>query len=160
MIIPNRHHKDHASLQSLAHALHTAESLKLVVIAESSLLRVAEFGRDGIACDVWNERLGIGNKLVVLDVESLDLGEWVADELGDDGELFLRVDCHTWAVEARVSHAVRVEIASVGIAYSCVSVRGVSASTGVAVTNALAEGVAGMRCVCSGDGIRFPNIHL
>lgn len=64
----------------------------------------------------------IRNHDAVLDVETLDLGEGasvcavVGDELGDDGEDLGGIDSLAGTVEAGVAQAVRVEIASVGVA--------------------------------------------
>jgi len=70
-----------------------------------------------------------------LNVDAADLLEGtsgssgVGDELCDDGELLGSVDLHARAVEALVTHAVRIEIAAVGVADGTVAVVGLTSGT-------------------------------
>lgn len=70
-----------------------------------------------------------------MDVETLDLRESAGvgavsgDELGDDGERLASVDSEALAVEASVTLAVRVEIASVRITEASVAALAGSSTT-------------------------------
>ena len=48
MVVPHRHHKHVASLQTLSHALQATLLAKVVRIAESNLGLQTEFVRDGV----------------------------------------------------------------------------------------------------------------
>jgi hypothetical protein len=61
MIVPNRHHQSHPTFRSRTHGCHTAVSLEGVVVTEGSFLGVAPCGGDGVAGDIWDKRLRIGN---------------------------------------------------------------------------------------------------
>jgi len=71
------------------------------------------------------------NDLAALDVKTLDLCHWVADELRDDGEDFGGVNGHAGAVEGFVTQAVWVPVTSIWIGGTGISVGGVCSSTGV-----------------------------
>lgn len=96
-------------------------SLETVVIAESSLLRVAESGRDGVTRHIRDLGFRVGNDLAALNVETFDFRQRAADELRDDSEGLGGVDCQALAVEGSVTHAVAVEIASIGIAHASIA---------------------------------------
>lgn len=110
---------------------------------------------DGIAGDAWDSGLRVGNDDAVLDVVSADLtqcaagGTCVGEELCHDGEYFVRIDGCARSVEGCVTHAVGVEVASVGIASAGVSGGGICSTAGISRTRCLGRGVARMCCVSS-----------
>lgn len=165
VVRPDRQDQDHA-LQSLAHLGEATLGLEVVVVAKGSLLLLAETVGDGVGgVDAGDAGHGVGDRLAVLDVETLDVGQGarvgavVGDELGHDRDGLGGVDSQARAVEARVAHAVRVEVATVLVADS-----GVPAVTGTAVGLALAPRLsvngAGVRSVCGGDEVGLPDVHL
>lgn len=151
VVIPQRHDEDHTSGERLAHGSQAAFALEVGLIAESGLLRIAVCGGDGIiASDTGHGGLGVGNHHAILDVEALDLAQHAArlDELGDDGEDGIRVDCQAWTVEAGVTLAVAVEVTSIRVTLSVVAVSftTVCSSTGITVADYRVNGRAWVCC--------------
>jgi len=134
--------------------------LEGIVITEGSLLGITESRSDRITSNVGDGGLRVWNDLSTLDVEALDFSERTADELSDDGEDFSGVNGKTWAVERGVSHAVGVEITSVGIAGSGVSVSRIGTSASIAIAHGLRDGITGVGCNSRRNGVCFPDIHL
>lgn len=134
--------------------------LESVVVSECGLLRITERSRDRISNDVGDRGLRVGDQLAVLNVEAPDLCEWVANELGDDSEHLAGVDGHAAAVESRITHAVRIEVASIRIASASIASGRVCTSAGVASAHGLCDGVARVGCYGCRDCVRFPNVHL
>lgn len=101
-----------------------------------------------------------------MDVEAADLGQSPGvgaiggDELGDDTEDLAGINGQTLAVKGSVSHAVRVEIASVRIAKSAVTRCRGSAALGTGAFGLANSAAARVGRVSRGDLVRFPNIHL
>lgn len=139
------------------------ESIRII---KGDFLGVAEFGGDGVPCDAWDGGVRVWDYDAVLDVEALDFGQHASggtirgEELCDDGELGVCVDGHARAVERGVSHAVGVEIASVGVGGAAVAGVGVGTSAAVACAHCLLGVVASVGCVGSGDAIGFPDVHF
>jgi hypothetical protein len=135
----------------------------VISIAESNLLGLAEVGVDGVARGTRDGGLGVGDDLAVLDVETLDLVEDTIgslEELGDDGELGLGVDSHARSVEVLDTLAVRVEVASIGIASTGITGGRVSTTAGITLATVLADSGARVRSVGGRDGVGLPDIHL
>ena len=111
---------------------------------------------------------GVGSLLddsAALDPDTTDLNEFtsvshiISDELSNDGNLGVGVDGLSWSVEAGGTLTVRVEIATVLVDDSVVSVATVTAVGGVVATEE--TGVTGwMWGVGVGDGVGFPDVHL
>jgi len=93
-----------------------------IVVTESGFLRVTEGSRDAVAGYVGDGALGVGDDFSALDVETFDFGEGAADELSYNSKYTAGIDCLSLAVERSVAHSVRVEITSIGIASTCISV--------------------------------------
>lgn len=107
----------------MADGLEATLRVELVGVAESGLLLLAVALGDGVdSVDAGELVHAVGDDLSVLNVETLDLregagvGAVISDELGDDGEGLAGVDGEALAVEGGVTLAVRVEVASVGVA--------------------------------------------
>lgn len=163
MVVPDGHDKDHGLGEGLAHLLQATLDVEVTDIAESSLLSIAERLGDRVARDTSNVGLGVLNDLAVLDVETLDLAEiasGVLDELGDDGELGAGVDGLALTVEGGVAHAVRVEVATIGIAGTAIAVGGVGTAAGVTLAHVLVDGGAGVGSEGGRDLVGLPDIHL
>ena len=86
VVIPHRHDESHTASHSVAHGLESTVSFECVVVAERSLLSVAELGGYGVASHVGDRGLRVGDDFATLNVEPFDLSKRVADELGDNGE--------------------------------------------------------------------------
>lgn len=101
-----------------------------------------------------------------MDVEAADLGQRAgvgtigSDELGDDAEDLAGINGQTLAVEGSVSHAVRVEIASVRIAKSAVTRCRGSTALGTGAFGLANSAAARVWGVSRGNLVRFPDIHL
>lgn len=87
VVVSEGHDKDHSTFESSSHVSQASLVFECIVVAKGSFLCVAELSSNGVASDVWNQGLGVGDGLAALDVESLDFSEWITDELSDDGEL-------------------------------------------------------------------------
>ena len=165
VVIPDAHDQDHG-LQGVAHALKATVLSEVVIVAEGGLLGRAELGGDGVALDALNVGLGVGDNLVVLDPEALNLGELAlvgavgGDELGHDGHRGLGVDGVAGAVEGFVAHAEGVEVASVGVASAGVAGLGVGAAALVALAHSLLNSVARVGSIGRGDAVGLPDVHL
>lgn len=166
MVIPDAHDEDHTSLEGCAHVGEATVRGEIVGVAEDRLLGSAEGGGDRVAAGASDGGNGVGDDDAVLDVEALDVGEGaggssvVGNELGDDGELGLGVDGLAWAVEVEVALAVRVEVASIRITGSSITVGAVSSTASIAGAHGLAGGVARVGSVGVRDRVRLPDIHL
>jgi hypothetical protein len=134
--------------------------LEGIVITEGSLLRITESCSDRITSNVGDRGLGVWNDLSTLDVEAIYLSERIADELSDDSEDFRGVNGKTWTVERGVPHAVGVEITSVGITSSGVSVGRISTSASISIAHGLRDSITGMGRDSRRNGVCFPDIHL
>lgn len=164
-IVPEAHDQDHGGSKGIAHLGVSALGSKVVVVAECHLLSSAELLGEGVARVAGNGRLGVGHHHAVLDVEALDGGEAAAgtfDELRDDGDGLGGVDGEVGAgaVEGLVALAVRVEVATIGIAVTSVAGIGVGSATGIAVARVLSEVFAGVGGECCGNVVGLPDIHL
>lgn len=121
---------------------------------------IAEGGCDGISCYAWNLGHGIGNDLPILNVKSFDLFQWRSDELRHNGELGVCVDGFAFSVERGVAHAVRVEIAPVGVAGSSVAVAGVGPAARITRASGLADCAARVWCYGCSHVVCFPDVHF
>lgn len=163
--MPERHNKDHGGRESIAHAVPATLLREVIDIAKDALLLGAEVRGEratGVACNLG---LGVGNDLAVLDVQTGDLRKTSVAalvELSDDSHLLGGIDVEVGSrtVEGLVALAVGVEITTVGIASSAISVTRVGSTTRVASARVLSELGARMRSEGCGDGVGLPDIHL
>jgi len=129
VIVPKREDEDHA----VRHRFRDLGKSTLVLeawgcVAERGRLLGAVLGVDRVGGgDTGDRSERVGDDDAVLDVEAVDLVEsasgsaTVGEELGDDGEFGVGVDNLSWAIEGSVAIAVRVEIATIGIADSVIT---------------------------------------
>lgn len=154
--------------QALAHLREASLVLEAGVIAERLLLVVAELLRDRIVRlkEAREVGLGVGNNLAILDVEATDLDEVagggvvVGDELSNDRELLGGVDELVRAVVLPVALTVRVEVTTIGVAETSISVGSVALLASAALKASLVGGLARVGSIGSGDGVGFPDVHL
>ena len=90
--------------------------------------------------------------------ESASVGIALGDELGDDGELGVGVDLQAGAVEGLVTHTPGVEVASVLVANTSVTVSAITAVGAGAAS--LRSDRARVRSVGSSHLVGLPDIHL
>ena len=166
MVIPDAHDENHTILKSGAHVGEATVLGEVVGVAEYRLLGSAEIGGDRVAAGASDGGDRVGDDDAILDVEALDVGEStgggsvIGDELGDDGELGLGVDGLAWAVEVEAALAVRVEVTSIRVASSSITVVAVSSTASIASAHGLAGSVARVGSVGVRDGVGLPEIHL
>lgn len=160
MVVPERHDEDVAASKRRAHAVQAAELGEGVVVAEGSLLGLAEVVGQGVTGDARDGGVGVLVHLAVLHVEALDLAEAGAgaDELGNDGHLLLGVELLAGAVEVLDAHAVAVEVTAVLVADALVAV--IAVTTVSASAGCDTRTLAGVGGICGGDGVGLPDIHL
>jgi hypothetical protein len=164
-VVPERHNKNHGSLERIAHTVPSTLLGKIIDVAKDLLLGGAEVRGErasGVSSDLG---LRVGNDLAVLDVETSNLRETAVAalvELGDNSNLLGGVDVEAGSrtVEGLVTLTVGVEIATVSITSSAVTVVGVSSTTRVTSASVLSELGARVRSVGSGDGVGLPDVHL
>ena len=149
---------DHVALQSLAHLGEAALVREVVGVAKGHLLGGAVLSVNLVTAGSLNGGLGVRDHSAVLDVEALDGGEGTVvsgDELGDDRELLGRVHSHARAVEVLDSLAVRVEVASVGVAVTGITSIRVGAAAVITTARVLANGGARVRGEGRRDAVRL-----
>lgn len=153
-VVPERHNKNHGSLESVAHAAPATLLREVIDVAKDLLLVGAEVSGKRVSGSACNLGLRVGNDVAVLDVETSDLRELAVAtsvELGDDSNLLggVDVEVRSGTVEGLVTLTVRVEVTSVGIASSAIAVVGVGSTTRVASARVLSELGARVRSVGS-----------
>ncbi len=165
VVVPQTQDQHHSGLESVTHLLQTTAVLEGIGVAEQGLLRIAVLVRHRVVGFQTGEGgVGVGDNLSVLDVEAADLAERAVggpvggDELGDDGEFGVGVDCHSGTVKVRHALAEGVEIATILVANAAVAVVAVAAV--VSRASGLTGGRADVGGVGGGDGVGFPEIHL
>jgi hypothetical protein len=165
VIVPDRQDQNHTLGHSLVHGGISTLGQPVVAVTKGSLLSSTEFGGDGIeSVHAGDVGLGVLDDLAVLDVETANLfegavsGSVAGDELGDDGEFGLGVHGQTFTIEGSVTHAVRVEVASVFVADSTVAV--VSITAVISRTPVWASNSTTVWGIGSRDLVGFPDIHL
>jgi hypothetical protein len=160
VVIPEGHDKDVTASKRCAHTVETTKSSEGVVVAEGSLLVLAEAVSDGVSAGAGDGGLRVLVNFAVLDVEALDLGQAGAgaDKLRNDGHLLLGVEGGAGAVEVLHTHAVAVEVAAVLVADALVAVIAVTA-VGARASNDT-RALAGVGSVCGRDAVSLPDVHL
>jgi len=156
-----------SSFKGLSHDLKTSLGVEVVGITEDGLLFLAESLSDIIdRVNSCNINVGVGDDNAILNVEALDCNEvtrsgtGVSNKLSDDGEQLGGIDSHSWTVESGITHTVGVEIATICVANTSVSVA--VSVTARSISSARSQSCDGarMRSVGGGDGVSFPQVHL
>ena len=169
VIVPDGHDQDHGHAQGRVELVEAAHLGEAVAVVEGLELRAAELGRDGggVRRDTLDVGSGDLNLLAVLDEE---LGELVLLEAGDDAvgmsvlmvglceekgdavwktgnirELLAGIDGLALAVEVGVAHAVRVVVATVGVAKTGEAVLGVGTAAGIPLADVVLVVLARVR---------------
>jgi hypothetical protein len=163
--VPERHNKNHRGRESIAYAVPATLLREVIDIAKDGLLLGAEVRGEratGVACNLG---LRVGNDLAILDIQTGDLRETSVAalvKLSDDSHLLGGVDVEIGSrtVEGLVALAVGVEITTVGIASTAISVIRVGSTTRVASARVLGELGARVGSEGGGDGVGLPDIHL
>jgi hypothetical protein len=129
VVIPDGHYKNHTSLECVTHSLKTATRFERVGVTESSLLSIAEVVRDRVEClHSRDVRVRVLDDLAVLDVQATDLDEVTVgrvvgrQELSDNSDLLSGVDSQAGPEERLITHAPRVEVATVCVTETVVAV--------------------------------------
>ena len=167
MVIPDGHDQDHTGTHSSAHWAESTLGLEVVNITEGNLLVGAERGGDRVVfLHAGDVGLRVLDDFAALDVDTADFAERAArgvvagQELSDNGHLLGAVDGLSFAPEGLVTHAVRVEIASILVAHARVPLVGgvvTAGGTGAAsraLSSARVRGIGGTHRVC------LPDVHL
>ncbi len=165
MVIPDGQDEDDTVGEGLVDGGESSDCSEAISVVESGLLGGAEVGGDGIiGSHSGDVDLGVLDDYTILDVDAADflestsVGSVGGQELGDDGHLLGGIDDETGSVERGVTHAVRVEVASILVANSTISVVTITACgsrAAVWAIDAAAVGSIGGR-----DRVGFPDIHL
>lgn len=120
---------------------------------------------DGVVGDVCDGGFGVGDDIVVLDVEFGDFGECIiiiSEELGDDCERLGSVDGEfgVGVVEVLVVLVVVVEVVFIGVVVVGVVVFGGSIIVGIGFVGVGSVVFVWVRGVCSGNVVGFLDIYF
>jgi len=166
VVVPEGQDENVSTFERLAHSLETSQSLKVVLVTKDGLLLIAVVVADVVGGgNSGPVGVGVGDGDAILDVESLNTNEvtrgstGVSDELGYNGENLGGINGQSWTVEGGITHTVGVEITTVFVANTVVSIIANTAS-GVRVAHGQTNRVANVRSKGSRDGVGFPEIHL
>jgi hypothetical protein len=166
MVIPDRHDENDTLSEGLVNGRESTDISKVVGVTENGLLLSAEVIGDGVEGrrDSGDVDLGVLDDFAVLNIDTADflkstgISTVSGNELGNDSDLLGSVDGLSGSIEAGVTHAVRVEVASILVANTTITVRTVTAlSTGATI---LTVDAAGVRSVGGGDRVGLPDIHF
>lgn len=165
MIVPDAHDENTTASKRLTHTGKTTLGRERAGVTEDGLLLGAEVGGDRVgSSDTGDVALGVLNDNAVLDIQAADLGEGTGgsvvggDELSDNGDLLGGIDGLAGAIEVGVAHTVGVEITTIFVAHTSITV--VAITTGSTAAAGLASASARMRSIGSRDRVGFPDIHL
>jgi len=166
VITPDGHDQGNTTCLSSTHTSHTTELLEGIVIAEDSLLVVAEGIGEGVGgSDARDAGVGVGDDNTVLDIEAADLlegtgvGTVSSDELSDNSHLLGGIKGLAFTIELLVAHTEGVEVTTILVANGGVSAVSITALSGT-VTSILSLFGARMGSIGGGDLVGFPDIHL
>jgi hypothetical protein len=165
MVVPDGHDENDTIGKGLVNGGESTDGSEVVLVVEDGLLGSAELVGDRVVGSHSGDvGLGVLDDYTILDVDTADflertsIGSVSSDELGDDGDLLGGIDSLAGSVEVLLTLAVRVEVASILVADTTISVITVTAVVSeAAVWSILAARVRG---VGGGDGVGLPDIHL
>lgn len=151
VVVPQTHHQDHTIPNCSTHVGQTAVFGEGGSLAKGGDLSSTEVGVDDISANSGDLGRRLGDDNAVLDVVTSDLGEGTgisavaSDELSHNGEWLGGVNSLAGAVEVSVTETVRVEITSVRVAGTSVTVATVGTTAGIGSANGLGGCIARMR---------------
>jgi len=162
-VIPHADDQNHATIQGLTHGLHASLLGEGIAVTERGLLSRAEgvgFHVVVASCRV----VGVVDLLSILDVELLNgsqLTSWRV-EPGDNLEWPLGVDLElrSLAIEILVTHAERVDVASITVSWGNETIAILGAA--LLIAHAHVKAFNGGRVGCEGGGnlVCLPQVHL
>lgn len=151
VVVPQTHDQDHTFPNCSTHVGQTAVFGEGGSLVKGGELSSTEVGVDDISADSGDLGTWLGDDNTVLNVVTSDLGEGTSrsavasDKLSHNGEWLGGVDSQAGAVEVSVTETVRVEITSVGVAGTGVTVTAVGTTAGIGGADGLRGGIARMR---------------
>ena len=131
MVIPHGHDEDHTLFHCFAHLLESTLGFVGVGVLEDFLLSSTGLVSDRVVGKSTNLCLWMLDLFTVLDEESLDfneitlIGVVTGNELGHNGEWFVSVDLFAWSEEVFNTHSEGIDIATVLVADTLISLSGV-----------------------------------
>jgi len=124
-VIPDAKHHYHAPFKRFGDLSHSPFTLEGILLSESLLLCSAKFRRQRISLNCGYFGMRVLDNCTVLDIEAFYLEVFTAaDELCDDSKFPTRIHNFSFAIEILVTHTIWVEVASIRIAHTTVSVLG------------------------------------
>lgn len=141
VVVPQTHDQDHTSFHSRAHVGQATVLGEGGRLAKSGELSSAEVGVDDISADSGDLGGRLGDDNAVLDVVTSNLrkgaggGTVISDELSHNGEGLGGVDGLAGAVEVSVTETVRVEVTSVRVAGTSITIGAVGTTTVISSAN-------------------------
>lgn len=166
VISPDGEGQNVSTLERVTHSGVSTVGVEVRVVAEDALLVDTVLVGDGVeVTDTGPGVLGLKDDLAVLDPGTTDLDEFtgcghiVSDELGDDSDLLGGIDGLSWTVEVLFTLTEGVEVATVLVANTSISVVAITALDGV-LASVKTVVLADVWGIGVGDGVGFPDIHL
>jgi hypothetical protein len=161
-IVPQAKNENHVG-QTPAHLSKTSLVLEAVKVVKDLTDIVTPSLSNGVATRS-KEVLGIRKDDAILDVEALNLAESSTrrEELGNNGDLLVGVDLEvaTRAIVSLVALSPGVEVATIRVTVSGISVGRVCATAVVTVADVEGAVLARVGGISSRDGVGLPDVHL
>lgn len=141
VVVPQTHDQDHSSFHTSAHVCQATVFAEGGGLAKGGDLSSAEVRVDDISADSRDLGRRLGDDNAVLNVVTSDLGEGtgggtvVSDELCHNGEGLGGVNGLAGAVEVSNTKTVRVEVTSIRVAGTGVTIGAVGTTAGISSAN-------------------------
>jgi len=165
VVVPKTQDENDSVLERIAHDLEASALLEGVFVTKECLLVVAELVGDGcVGFEIREFSCRVRDDLAVLDVQADNVDERAIGgivggiPLSNDSEGFGGINSKATAEEILNTHAIGVEVTSIFVAHTAISVRSITACG--TITTGLTYDSAYVRSVGRSHGVRFPHVHF
>ena len=167
MVIPKTHDQNHSSFHCLSHRFHTSFVSKTLWLSKNSLLISTMFIGDGvISSKSWNICLRESYFFTILNIKSFNALKFSSisvinsDELSNNFKWFCGIDLEiwSWSIEVLISISERIQITTIFIANSILSMWSISAF--LTLASMITWNCAWMSCISISPLISFPYIKF
>jgi len=166
MVVPDGHNEDHTIIHGFSHLFKTTLLLEIVCISHDIFERIAHIVSDRIVLGInsLDVRFWVLENFTILNEDSSDfakvsgVGSIGSDELGNNGHWLGGINSLVWTIEIFDTSSVRVEIATIFIADTFVSIGTLSARKSLA--HQLSIDLTWMSSESLSHVVGLPDIHL